>query len=96
MVLGPWWPSPENIEKSKLNLPTDNPKVAFPLFAAGMGLFSFYFAWAAYSQPQHNFRRFERTIYMLVGVEGVVIFWVIVGIACFVWAYRAYKQHKAA
>ena len=43
-ILGPLWPSKEKIENSKLNLPTDNPKVAFPLFMVGVSLMSFYFA----------------------------------------------------
>ncbi len=49
LVLGPWWPSPDNDRKwdwaLKVNLPTDDPRIAAPLFKAAMGIYSLFHAW---------------------------------------------------
>ena len=58
LVLGPWWPSADKAQKWKLSLPTDDPKVAFPLLVAALAVFSFFQAWEAYSQPNPHFHRF--------------------------------------
>lgn len=68
LVLGPWWPSADKISKWKLNLPTDSPRIAFPLFAALLGGFSFFRAWDTYVRPNQEFRRFELFVSAQFGV----------------------------
>ena len=96
LVLGPWWPSAEKAQKWKLDLPTDDSKIALPLFAAAMGAFSFFQAWDAYTEPNQHFHRFEVFIARILGAEGVALVWLVVGLGCFMSAWRAFRRIKAA
>jgi hypothetical protein len=40
LVLGPWWPSADKAHKWKLNLPTDDPRVAAYLLCAVLGSYA--------------------------------------------------------
>lgn len=96
VVLGPLWPSPEKQKNFKFDLPTDNPKLAIPLFMGAMGLASFYFALDTWLSPSQSHIKYSKIVYSLFGNDGVVVFWVLAGVACLVWAFRAYKKHKTA
>lgn len=93
-VLGPLWPSLEKLDNSKFDLPTDNPKLAASLFMGAMGLSSFYFALDSWLVPNQSQMKLSKSIYVLFGNDGVVIFWVLVGMACLGGAFRAFKQYK--
>ena len=49
LVLGPWWPNPDKPRNwdwaLKFDLPTDDPKIAAPLGALAMGIYSLFHAW---------------------------------------------------
>jgi len=96
VVLGPLWPSQEKIENPSLKLPTDNPKVAKPLALFAISCVSFYSAVSEWLSPSPYQGRMVRTIYSLLGSNGVVLFWVFVGLFCLVAAYNAYKHLKTA
>jgi len=96
LVLGPFWPSKEKIENSKFNLPTDNPKVAVPLFMVGLSLMSFYLAVNEWLSPSETHRRMVKTVYSLFGSTGVIVFWILIGFICLGGAYHAYKKYKTA
>ena len=95
LALGPWWPSLTNARYwawfSKINLPTDDPKIATPLFQLAMGMYSLFHAWT-HTQPNQQFHRFERLIGPLSGHEGIALAWAIIGISCFVAAWRAFGR----
>lgn len=95
-VLGPLWPSKEKVENSKLRLPTDDPKVAYPLFMAGMSLLSFFFAIDAWVSPQPAHGKLAKTVYSLFGNDGVVVFWALLGLLGAVGAFHGYKKYKSA
>jgi len=96
VVLGPLWPSKEKIENSKRTLPTDNPKLAMPLFMAGLAIVSFYFALNEWTSPTHSHSRLSTAVYFLFGSTGVMIFWVLLGFLCLFGGYTAYKKFRAA
>lgn len=95
-VLGPLWPSKEKTEKLKLNLPTDNPKVAYPLFMAAMSLASFLFAAEAWLYPSQSHTRLVAAAYSLFGNNGVIGFWTILGFIGVIGAYHGYTKFKSA
>jgi hypothetical protein len=95
LVLGPWWPSEENMSKWKLNLRTDQPKLAALLLSIIFVCVCFYFAWDAYMQPQQKFHRLIlKSIAESFGPEGVVAFWMVGGIICMVGLAKAFKELK--
>lgn len=95
-LLGPLWPTKEKLENSRFNLPTDNPKIAAPLFMFVLGLVSFYFAVNEWLSPSQSHSRMAQTVYSLFGSSGVVVFWAFLGVLCLVGAYRAYRKFKTA
>ena len=96
LVLGPWWPSPDNYRKwdwaLKLDLPTDDPKIAAPLAGAAMGAYSLFLAWSAHTQPNPKFQLIEKIVASFSGREGVALAWAIIGVSCFVSAWQAFRR----
>lgn len=100
LVLGPWWPSRENIEhwsrNSKLQLPTDDPQVAIYI-ANFLGAAScLYRAWERYINPATELWRFEKTAYALAGPYGVIAAWVFLALACFAYGMSVYAETRNA
>jgi hypothetical protein len=95
LVLGPWWPSPDNARKwdwaLKLDLPTDDPKIAAPLAGVALGAYSLYLAWSAHTQPNRELQLLEKIVAVFSGREGVAVAWAIISVSCFVGAWRAFK-----
>ena len=95
LVLGPWWPSPDNDRKwdwaLKVNLPTDDPRIAAPLFKAAMGIYSLFHAWE-HTQPNPQLHRFERIIAPWSSHEGIALAWTIIGVSCFVGAWLSFER----
>jgi len=91
LVLGPWWPS-----KWRLNLPTDDPRVATIFFCAFVTAYSFYRAWTAYMDPGHELARLEKTIFALLGSDGVTAFWIVNGFACLAGTITLYRKGSDA
>jgi len=89
LLLGPWWPSPENIEKlalsskSKFNLPTDDPAVAAKTLGFIMGCVALYYAWSRYSNPSAEVGRKLQLIYAAFGNEGLIAISLLFGFGCF-------------
>ena len=96
LLLGPWWPSADKADKWKLNLPTDDPRVAGILLAVSVAIYAFYRSWDAYINPDHDFRRLEKTIVALLGRDGVSAFWIVIGLGCLGGAISAYRRGKGA
>jgi hypothetical protein len=96
LVLGPWWPSANKAQKWKLNVPTDDPRVAGYLLSAVLGLYASYKAWDRYVDPNDEFIRVERTIAALAGPGGVVAAWIIIAVACFGSALQFYRKRRSA
>lgn len=96
LLLGPMWPSKEKMENLKVNLYTDNPKLAVPLFMVGIALVSFYFALSEWMSPSQSHSRWVKTAYSLFGSPGVVAFWSLLGVFCLISAYNAYKKIRTA
>jgi hypothetical protein len=100
LVLGPLWPSPENLsrwaEKSNFRLPTDNPKVAIYVLNYLGGAFGLYKAWDTYTNPTQEFWRYEKTAYAIAGIKGVIIFWLLLAVACIVYAMVVHEKSKKA
>jgi hypothetical protein len=94
LLLGPWWPSADKAERWKLDLPTDDPKVALPLFLAAVGAFSFFLAWDAHTQPNAHFRRLLGLVAQLFGADGVAIVFMVVGVICFARAWAAFDRKR--
>jgi hypothetical protein len=92
LVLGPWWPK----HKWRLNLPTDDPRIANILLSACVALFAFYQAWDAYVNADHDFRRLEKTIVALLGREGVTAFWIVIGFGCLGATISFFKKGRHA
>jgi hypothetical protein len=80
LLLGPWWPSKDKINKWKFDLPTDDPAVAIPLLAAALSVYSFFRSWQIFVTPQRNFYRLERLVLALFGPEGVALAWAAFGL----------------
>lgn len=80
LVLGPWWPNEENMarwsQKQKLDLPTDDPKVARRILSFLGVAVCLFMAWAHYTNPAAELWRIEKTIHAIAGTNGVVAFWV--------------------
>jgi hypothetical protein len=95
LLLGPWWPSVDKIGKWKFNLPTDNPRIAFPLFGATLGAYALFRAWDTYARPSQDFYRFEIPIASLFGAEGVAWAWAAIGVGCFWGAWRLHRRASA-
>jgi len=96
LVLGPWWPSADKAQKWKLNLPTDDPRVAAYLLCAFLGAYAVYRAWDRYVDPNQDFMRFEKTVAALAGPAGVVAAWIIIAVGCFGSAVTFYRKRRSA
>ena len=94
LILGPWWPNEENTSKWKLRLPTDDPRIAFPLLGGIVGLYAFYKAWDTFSSTGHDFHRFEKIVAAFAGPNGVAVAWVLIGIGCIAGMARAGRGIK--
>ena len=85
LVLGPWWPSAENIERWEkrwnFKLPTDNIEVAKYVANYLASAFGFYRAWYVYTNPTSELGRFENFPFAVAGKSGVIVFWVMIGFA---------------
>jgi hypothetical protein len=96
LVLGPWWPSADKAQKWKLDLLTDDPRVAGYLLCAALGSYASYNAWDRYMDPTDEFMRFERSVAALAGPGGVVAAWIMIAIGCFASAVRFYRKRRSA
>ena len=96
VVLGPLWPSKEKLEKAKHDLPTDNPKLAAPLFKAALAFMCFYFAWSEWSYSPHAHSVRVKIIYSLFGSTGVIGFWLLLGLFVLVGVYHDYRKYKTS
>lgn len=100
LVLGPWWPSQENIEhwskKWKLQLPTDDTQVAIYIANLLGAAYGFYKAWDRYTNPTTELWRFEKTAYALAGTSGVVAFWAFLALACLAYGMSVYAKTRKA
>lgn len=98
LLLGPWWPNQENIErwthKWKLQLPTDNPQVASYVVNFLCAAYGFYKAWETYEKPTKTLWRLEKTAYSIAGIHGVIAFWLFLAIACLAYGMIAYGKTK--
>gem|GEM_PF-6964277 len=89
LLLGHWWPSPENIEKlalnskSKFDLPIDDPVIVTKALGFIMGCVLLYYAWSRYSNPSAEVGRKEKLIYAAFGNEGLIAISLLFGFACF-------------
>jgi hypothetical protein len=96
LVLGPLWPSAENIEKwhrkTKFNLPTDNPDVGLYVFCFATSLFSLSMAWHRYSDPVTNLWRMEKLASTLSGHAGIVAMWLIIAIGCLIGGIGTFRK----
>ena len=96
LVLGPWWPSRDKAQKWKLNLPTDDPRIAGILLSACVAIYAFYRAWDGYMNPDHEFVRFEKTIVALLGRDGVAAAWIVIGLGCLGATIEFYRRRRNA
>ena len=98
LLLGPFWPSEENLEKwaqnSKFNLPTDNPAVALYVLNFCAALFSLYMAWSRYAYPPTDLWRHEKVVLMISGQTGLVVSWLVVALGCFTAGVATCKKAK--
>ncbi len=84
-LLGPWWPSRENIEKSaldpksKFNLPTDKPEIAAKVLMFLLGCLSLHHSWERFANPNMELMRKEKLIFSLLGNNGLVLFFLALG-----------------
>jgi hypothetical protein len=96
LVLGPLWPSPDKAGNwdwaLKLNLPTDDPKIAAPLAGVALGIYSLFHAWEHTQPNPPQFHRFERLIGLFSSHEGIALVWVAIGVGCFVGAWQAFGR----
>lgn len=95
LALGPWWPRLTNARYwawiSKINLPTDDPKIAAPLLQLALGMYALFHAWT-HTQPNPKIHRYERLIAPFSSHEGIALAWAIIGVSCFVAAWRAFGR----
>ena len=100
LVLGPFWPSQENIEKwgrnSKFNLPTDNRAVALYVGNFLAAVFALCMAWDRYTNPTTRSWRLEKLAFVISGQAGVVATWLIVAIGCLTAGVVTYKKARQA
>jgi len=100
LVLGPLWPSQENIsrwsEKSAFRLPTDNQQVAIYVLNYLCAAFGLYKAWDTYANPTKELWRHEKTAYSIAGIKGVIAFWLLLAVACLVYGMIAHEKSKKA
>lgn len=100
VVLGPCWPSQENIdrwsEKGSFRLPTDNPDVAKYVGNYLISAYCFYHAWDVYTSPTGELWRYEKTAFAIAGSNGVVAFWIFLAFACLVYGVAAHAKSRRA
>lgn len=94
LVLGPWWPSGDKAQKWKLNLPTDDSRIAAILLSGCVAIYAFYRAWDGYMNPDHEFVRFEKTIVALLGRDGVAAAWIVIGLGCLGATIKLYRSGR--
>lgn len=88
LIFGPLYPTPQKMarwsQKSKMDLPTDDPAVAMPVLCFFLAANFFYIAWDRYDDPDAPLHRLEKLAYALSGHDGVIGFWAIAGVLLFV------------
>ena len=96
LVLGPLWPNPDKPRNwdwaLRLNLPTDDPKIAAPLGGLALGIYSLYHAWEHTQPNPPEFYRFERIIGLFSSHAGIALVWAAIGVGCFVSAWQAFGR----
>jgi len=96
LILGPWWPSAEKIERAKTSLnhvigiPNATPVVVNVLGV----LFSLYEAWDSYAHPSREAFRLEKIIAALFGPGVIPIAWIFLAVGCAWYAYRFYRDRS--
>lgn len=100
LVLGPWWPSQDNISRwaqnSKLRLPTDDPEVAIYVVNFLGAAYSLYKAWDIYINPVKDLWGFEKTAFAIAGTNGVIASWLILAFGCLSYGVSTYVRAKKA
>lgn len=100
LVLGPFWPSQENIarwtKEWKFQLPTDDPKVAIYVANLLGAAYGFYKAWDTYENPTRELWRYERTAFAVSGIKGVIAFWLLLAFACLIYVLVTHGKSKKA
>jgi hypothetical protein len=91
LLFGPWWPN-----KWRLNLPTDDPRIANILLSAFVAIYAFHRAWNAYVDPEYEFVRLDRTIVALLGRDGVAAFWIVIACGCLGATITLYRKGRNA
>ncbi len=98
VVLGPCWPSQENIdrwtEKWKFQLPTDNQQVAVYVANYLGAALCLYKAWGTYTNPTKELWRYEKTPFAIAGINGVIAFWVLLAFACLAYGIATHAKSK--
>ena len=98
LVLGPLWPSKTNIQRwaTTLDQRAGIPNVA-AVFANVLGVaYSLYMIWYTYAHPGREFNRFEKPIVDLLGVNGLMVAWLLICGGCLIYGYRFYKKSKSS
>lgn len=98
LVLGPFWPSQENIErwskKWRFQLPTDDPKVAIYAVNFLGAAYGFYKAWDTHENPTRELGRYESTALAVFGINGVIAFWLFLAFACLIYGLVTHSKSK--
>ncbi len=100
LVLGPFWPSQENIarwtKKWKFQLSTDAQKVVIYVVNLLGAAYGFYKAWDIYENPTRELGRYERTAFAVSGINGVIAFWLLLAFACLIYGLVIHGKSKKA
>lgn len=98
LILGPCWPSQENIERwgarSKWHFPTDDPKVAIYVANYLVAGFGFYRAWVIYAHPTEKLWSKEYAVFAIGGINGVIAFWIFLAFAALAWGIAAQRKAR--
>jgi hypothetical protein len=98
VVLGPCWPSQENIARwskiLKFTLPTNNPQVAIYVANYLCTAFCLYKAWDTFTNPTKELWRHEKTAFAIAGISGVIAFWVLLALACLAYGMATHAKSK--
>ena len=96
LILGPWWPSVEKIERAKatLNRVTGLPNATPVVVNVLGGLFALYEAWDSHAHSSREVFRLERAIAAIFGPDAVPVAWLVLAVGCAWYAYRFYRKSK--
>ena len=76
LLLGPWWKYISKIDKYNPNPSKDKKSRYFAYLVSALGVpYSFYKSWIIYNSPDYEYQRWEASIFLLLGKNGVVVAW---------------------